>query len=72
VKEKRLNIISHKKFEKKVREESIMLVLIAKKVIENFSDEPPEEIKKELKEFLNVFPSKLPYVLPLYMTFNML
>ena len=72
VKEKRLNIISHKKFEKKVREESIMFVLIAKKVIENFSDEPPKEIKKELKEFLNVFPSKLPYVLPLYMTFNTL
>jgi len=72
VKEKKLNIISHKKFENKVCEESIMLVLIAKKVIENFSDEPPEEIKKELKEFLNVFPSKLPHVLPLYMTFNML
>ena len=42
MKEKRLDIISYKKFEKKVREESIMFVLIAKKVIENFSDEPPE------------------------------
>jgi hypothetical protein len=64
VKEIGLNIISSKEFDKEVCKEFVMFTLVTKKVILNSLKEPPEKVRKVLKEFLDVFPSKLPDVLP--------
>jgi len=42
----------------------VVFILIANEVIEDFLNEPPEKIREALKEFLDVFLSTLPYVLP--------
>ena len=65
VKEEGLNIISPMKFDKKICEESVVFVVVVKKIVEDFLEEPPEEVRGVLKEFLDVFPSKLPDALPL-------
>ena len=65
MKENGLNIIGHKKFEKKkIREEFVVFTLTSNKVVENVLDEPPEEIREVLRKFLDVFLSKLTNVLP--------
>ena len=45
------DIISSKKFEKEVNEESIVFALVAKEIVENSSNEPPKEVNAMLKEF---------------------
>jgi hypothetical protein len=64
VKEGGLNIISPREFDKEIREESIVFALVVKEIVEDILEEPPEEVKRVLKEFLDVFPSKLHNVLP--------
>jgi hypothetical protein len=41
-----------------------VFTLVAKEVVENFLEKPPEEIRKVFKEFLDVFPSELSDALP--------
>ena len=41
-----------------------MFAVVAKEIVEDFLEEPPEKVRQVLKEFLNVFPSKLPDTLP--------
>ena len=41
-----------------------MFAIVAKEVVENVLEEPPEKIRKVLKEFLDVFSSELPDALP--------
>ena len=65
MKERGLNIISHKEFDKKICEESVVFVVVAKEIVEDFLEEPPEEVREVLKEFLDVFSSELPDALPL-------
>ena len=68
-----LNIISHKEFDKEVCEKYVVFALVAKKVIKNYSNKPPKEVRKVLKEFLYVFYFELPDVLPSpCVTFNTL
>jgi len=64
VKEGGLNIISPREFDKEIREESIVFALVVKEIVEDILEEPPEEVKRVLKEFLDVFPSKLHNALP--------
>jgi len=64
VKEVGLNIISHREFDKEIHEESIVFALVVKEIVEDILEEPPEEVKRVLIEFLDVFPSKLHYALP--------
>jgi len=64
VKEGGLNIISPREFDKEICEESVVFVVVAKEIVEDFLEEPPEEVREVLKEFLDVFPSELPDVLP--------
>lgn len=45
------DIISSKKFEKEVNEESIVFALVAKEIVENSSNEPPKKVNAMLKEF---------------------
>jgi hypothetical protein len=65
VKEGGLNIISLREFDKEICEESVVFVIVAKEIVEDFLEEPPKEVMEVLKEFLDVFSSKLPDVLPL-------
>ena len=65
MKERGLNIISPNEFDKEICEESVVFALVAKEIVEDFLDEPPEEVKEVLKEFINVFPFELPDALPL-------
>jgi hypothetical protein len=70
VKEGRLNIISPKEFYKEICEESIVFAVVANEIVKDFLEEPPEEVREVLKEFL-VF-SLLNYLMfyPLCMMFN--
>lgn len=65
VKENGLHIISSKKFEKEFHKESIVFALVAKKIVENSSNQPSKEINAVLNEFQDIFPSKLHNVLSL-------
>jgi len=64
VKEGGLNIISLREFDKEICEESVVFVVVAKEIVEDFLEEPPKEVMEVLKEFLDVFPSEPPDVLP--------
>jgi len=64
VKDGGLNIISSREFDKEICEESVAFVVVAKEIVENFLEEPPEEVREVLREFLDVFPSELPDALP--------
>jgi len=66
MKERGLNIISPKEFDKKVNEESVVFALIAKEIVENSLEEPPEELREVLEEFLDIFLFELPDALPPY------
>jgi hypothetical protein len=70
VKEGGLNIISPKEFYKEICEESIVFAVVANEIVKDFLEEPPEEVREVLKEFL-VF-SLLNYLMfyPLCMMFN--
>ena len=56
---KGLNIISPKEFERVAAEESIMFVLVAKKLHGETREEQLEEVKSVLQEFKDVFPEEL-------------
>jgi hypothetical protein len=73
VKEGWLNITSPREFDKEIYEESVVFALVAKEIVEDFLEEPPEEVREVLKEYLDVFPSELPDALlyPLCVMFNM-
>jgi len=60
VKDGGLNIISPREFNKEICEESV----VAKEIVEDFLEEPPEEVREVLREFLDVFPYELPDALP--------
>jgi hypothetical protein len=65
VKEGGLNIIrSLREFDKEICEESVVFVVVAKQIVEDFLEESPKEVMEVLKEFLDVFSSELPDVLP--------
>jgi len=64
VKKGGLNIISPREFDKEICEESIVFVIVAKEIVEDFLEEPPEEVREVLEEFLDVFPSELLDALP--------
>jgi len=64
VKDGGLNIISPRKFDKKICEESVVFAVVVKEIVEDFLEEPPEEVKEVLREFLDDFPSELPDALP--------
>jgi len=49
VKEEGLNIISHREFDKEICEESVVFAIVAKEIIEDFLEEPPEEVREVLK-----------------------
>ena len=55
---------SPREFDKEIYEESVVFVVVAKEIVEDFLEEPPEKVREVLKEFLDVFPFKLPDVLP--------
>ena len=63
-KTKGLNIISPKAFERVVVQESIVLVLVARELYGETSEEQPKEVKSVLQEFKDVFPKELPNHLP--------
>ena len=63
-KAKGLNIISLKAFERVVVQESIVLVLVARELYGETSEEQPKEVKSMLQEFKDVFPKELPDHLP--------
>jgi len=60
-----LNIISPREFDKEICEEAIVFAVVAKEIVEDFLQEPPEKVREVLREFLDVFPSELPDALPL-------
>jgi hypothetical protein len=64
VKDGGFNIISLREFDKEICEESVVFVVVAKQIVEDFLEEPPEEVKEVLREFLDVFPFELPDALP--------
>jgi hypothetical protein len=66
VKENGLNIISLKEFYKEVHEESVVFVIVDKKVVQD-----SEEVREVLKEFLDVFLFELLDVYPLCVAFKM-
>ena len=63
-KAKGLNIISPKEFERVAVQESIVFVLVARKLHGETREEQPEEVKSVLQEFKDVFPKELPDLLP--------
>jgi len=64
VKDEGLNIISPREFDKEICEESVVFAVVAKETVEDFLEEPPEEVREVLREFLDVFPFELPNALP--------
>jgi hypothetical protein len=66
VKENGLNIISLKEFDKEVHEESVVFVIVDKKVVQD-----SEEVREVLKEFLDVFLFELLDVYRLCVAFKM-
>ena len=58
---KGLNIISPKEFERVAVQESIVFVLVARKLHGETCEEQPEEVKSMLQKFKDVFLEELPY-----------
>ena len=63
-KEKGLNIISSKAFERVVVQESVVFTLVARELHGEAHEEQPEEVKSVLQEFKDVFLKDLPDHLP--------
>ena len=58
-KEKGLNIISSKAFERVAVQESVVFALVARELHGKAHEEQPEEVKSVLQEFKDVFPEEL-------------
>ena len=70
MKEEGLNIISPREFDKEICEEFVVFAIVAKEIIEDFLEEPPEEVREVLKKFLDVFPLNYLMLYPLCVMFN--
>ena len=60
----KVNLITAKEVEKELIEGAPVWVLTTKKIQEPTQKEPPQEVKKNLHEFRDIFPDDLPDQLP--------